>query len=210
MKPIIKIILTQTFSISSFVKISGGEIKLNNDIIYSSNIDSLDLIQGAYKHLAISYPKFYKMDLMSKTGFLVSELLLKSTISDIDAYKKGILLQNFSSSLMTDKNYQETLKTIPSPALFVYTLPNIVMGEIAIRHGFKGENTFFVADKMNAKQLVDYASILLNENVLEQLIVGYLEINEMQQDVLMCLVEKNTNTNMPFNEMELNKIYTNK
>lgn len=201
--------MTQKHSISSYVRISNGEIKLNDELIFSSTINSLDLIQGAYKHLAISYPKFYKMDLMSKAGFLSAELLLKSSISEIDAFKKGILLQNSSSSLLTDKNYQETLETIPSPALFVYTLPNIVMGEIAIRNGFKGENTFLVSEKMNAKQLADYGNILLNEHVVEQLIVGFIEINEKQQDILMCLIEKENQLNIPFCESELNKLYTN-
>ena len=34
--------------------------------------------------------------------------------------------------------------TIPSPSIFVYTLPNIVSGEIAIRHKYYGESTCYV------------------------------------------------------------------
>ena len=42
--------------------------------------------------------------------------------------------------------FQETIQHAdsyyPSPALFVYTLPNIVTGEIAIRNKYYGETSF--------------------------------------------------------------------
>lgn len=184
--------LTNINTISQYIRIAQQHIKFNDEVVFAVEENSLEFLSQAYKHFEISYPKFYKMDLLSKVGFLASEILLKNiSLQNTNAFKKGILFQNTNASLETDKNYQETISSHPSPALFVYTLPNIVMGEIAIRQGFKGENTFLVSEKMNASQLVNYATILLNENIVEQLLLGYIEINETSQDVLICLVNKN-------------------
>ena len=96
---------------------------------------------GAYRHFAFDYPKFYRMDNLSKLGWLAAEVLFQDvSIKPYQPEDVGIVLANRSSSLDTDIKYFESVKTIPSPALFVYTLPNIVMGEICIRHVLKGEN----------------------------------------------------------------------
>jgi 3-oxoacyl-[acyl-carrier-protein] synthase-1 len=62
--------------------------------------------------------------------------------------------------LVTDRNYQHTISDgnyFPSPALFVYTLANIVTGEIAIRHKIYGETSFYI--------LSDYDEATINEIV---------------------------------------------
>jgi hypothetical protein len=108
-----------------------------------------DFIKSLYKKEGVSYPKFFKMDGLSKLGFLTAELLLKRR--EMDRYRKervGLVLSNSSSSLDTDLVYTETIRDranyFPSPSVFVYTLPNIMNGEICIRHKFRGENTFLL------------------------------------------------------------------
>ena len=55
---------------------------------------------------------------------------------------------NSASSLDDDRHYQTIIQDAgnyyPSPAVFVYTLANIVTGEIAIRHKIGGESSFYV------------------------------------------------------------------
>ena len=41
----------------------------------------------------------------------------------------------------------------PSPAVFVYTLPNIATGEIAIRNGFHGETAYFALPAFEADRV---------------------------------------------------------
>lgn len=92
------------------------------------------------------YPKFFKMDGLCRLGFIAAELLLAGESAElrVDA---AVVLFNRSGSLVTDRNYQATIGDAdyyPSPALFVYTLANIVTGEIAIRHMIYGESSFYV------------------------------------------------------------------
>lgn len=106
-------------------------------------------INGLYREIAGDYPKFFKMDFLCKLGFLGAELLLKGT-SPEERENAAIILFNRNGSLVTDRNYQETISDsnyFPSPALFVYTLANIVTGEIAIRHKIYGESSFYVMDR---------------------------------------------------------------
>lgn len=103
-------------------------------------------ISGLYREFIGDYPKFFKMDALCKLGFVAADILLK----DIPAEEKenaAIVLFNRNGSLVTDRNYQRTLEEdnyFPSPALFVYTLANIVTGEIAIRNKMYGESSFYI------------------------------------------------------------------
>src|SRR3712207_7060242 len=52
------------------------------------------------------------------------------------------------TTLFRSQAYEQTIchraQFFPSPSVFVYTLPNIVTGEIAIRNHYHGETHFFV------------------------------------------------------------------
>lgn len=150
----------------------------------------------AYESLKISYPKFYKMDTLSKAGFMASELILKGRILK-DEYSPGkiaVVLSNASASLDTDLKYEATVKTIPSPALFVYTLPNIVTGEICIRQGWKGENAFFVSDQFDPGFLSVYVEQVLSQGA-EACLTGWIEVLGEQHDVFLYLVENRNRNN---------------
>lgn len=105
-----------------------------------------DELVDLYRTHVGDYPKFFKMDSLARLGFVASEILLK----DSPKTDYGVLLFNRSSSLADDIAFQATIQNrsnwFPSPALFVYTLPNIVTGEIAIRNHFQTETNFMVLD----------------------------------------------------------------
>jgi len=75
---------------------------------------------------------------------------------------------NASSSLESDEKHQEFIrdrkKYSPSPSVFVYTLPNIMAGEIAIRHKIKGENTVFIFERFDPGFIFHYISELFGTN----------------------------------------------
>ena len=104
-----------------------------------------------YRTYVGDYPKFFKMDTLSRLGFIAAELILKeSRVQNTEYRPDAIILANRSASIKNDKDYLDTIsegKYYPSPALFVYTLPNIVTGEIAIRHHIQGETSFYILDK---------------------------------------------------------------
>jgi hypothetical protein len=170
-----------------------------------------DFLVAAYKHLGMQYPKFYKMDNLSKLGIIASEALLKQGFAQ-PGYAPadiGVVLSNASSSLDTDMKYFQTVGNIASPALFVYTLPNIMIGEICIRNGFKGENAFFVFDRFDADFTKKYVSNLLDTDVLEVCICGWVELLEGVYNAVLFLVEKKDDVkqDMLFTIENINKIY---
>ena len=102
-------------------------------------------LMAIYKSLGVEYPKFYKMDLLARLGFLAAEMLMKGGTSSEEREVNGR-----SGSLWTDRNYTGTIRDVsayyPSPAAFVYTLSNIVTGEISIRHRLHGESSSYILD----------------------------------------------------------------
>lgn len=138
---------------------------------------NLSLIE-IYREKVESYPKFFKMDNLSKLGFLAAELLL----SPFDAKVKentAVILFNKSGSLNTDRNYQETIRDdagyYPSPATFVYTLANIVTGEIAIRHKIYGETSFYILDNESPDLQSMIVDSTLHNSSPSLILTGWLE-----------------------------------
>ena len=122
------------------------KIVKDGTVVFESAETSLaGFLAEAYQQLGEKYPKFYKMDHLSKLGWLGTEYLLSGAFNKAHYQPEeiGLVLSNANSSLDADIRYLESVKEMASPALFVYTLPNIVIGEISIRHNFKGENAFF-------------------------------------------------------------------
>ena len=171
----------------------------------------LEFLDFIYDHLSLSYPKYYKMDNLSKLGFLASEILLKDlNFRDRKPEHSGIILMNANSSLDTDLKYFQSTKEIPSPALFVYTLPNIVIGEICIRNGFKGENAFFISPDFDASFLTRYVNNLINNNILQSCICGWADFLKDEYEAFLMLVGKGANNDpgsLLFDKENVEKIY---
>lgn len=194
-------------AIKKYCRIDAGECRMNGQMVYGSgNLTVREFLSGLYRNTGIDYPKFFKMDVLAKAGFLVAELLLEGTDTG-DGQKTGIFLSNCSSSLDTDRHYQETIgeEYFPSPSVFVYTLPNIVLGEICIRHKIYGENTFFVSEEFQVKTLCEYTRAVFGETGMERALVGWLECCGESCNVLALLVEKQDG-GTEFNEENINRL----
>jgi hypothetical protein len=150
------------------------------------------------------------MDKLGKLGWLASEILLKDSFKKEDYLPEetGIVLSNANGSLDTDVKYFETAKDFASPSLFVYTLPNIVIGEICIRNHFKGENAFFVFEKFNPIFIEQYVSYLVNNNILQSCICGWIDVLKEEYKAVLYLIEKNNQPNaLSFTTENILKIY---
>ena len=150
------------------------------------------------------------MDNLCKLGWLASEILLKDSFKK-DNFKPediGLILSNTNSSLNTDQKYMQSVSDIPRSSLFVYTLPNIVTGEICIRNNFKGENAFFVFDNFNAGFIENYVSSLLDNNVLQACICGWIELLGDEYKAALFLIEKlKSKEAVVFTKEQMNKIF---
>ena len=120
------------------------------------------------------------MDHLCKLGVLAVDILLRDCDHQ-DKYagdETGIVLSNTNSSLDVDLKYADTMGAGASPALFVYTLPNILIGEIAIRYKFKGENAFFVFKGFNSNFIAGYVNSLFDSKLIKRGICGWVDFLE--------------------------------
>lgn len=206
-------------TINSYSHIKHNQVSVNGEIIFQSNpsLSLAEFLSEAYKALGVSYPKFHKMDAQSKLGFLCTEFALKGTnfLTENDLTKTAIILSNAASSLETDRVHQHSINDksnyFPSPAVFVYTLPNITIGELAIKHKITGENAFFVSEQLDANLLVNYAESLIQSGS-EAAIVGWVEVDGANFEAFIFLSEKQKDTNKnaifkPLNQTSVITIY---
>lgn len=192
--------MTQTKTyIQSYVTIQNNEIVLNGTSVFKIEPTNFaDFSKQAYRNFDIQYPKFFKMDALSKLAFLGAELLLSPITSSEEENNIALVLANKSSSLDTDVKYQESISDkenyYPSPAVFVYTLPNICLGEISIRHQLKSENSFFIFDAFNTEFMSNYSNILLDSDKADIVLCGWVEFFNDDYKAFLCTISKEEKT----------------
>lgn len=202
--------MTQKTHIQSYLTIQNNEIVLNGTSIFKIEpTDFGDFSKQAYRNFDIQYPKFFKMDALSKLAFLGSELLLSPITSTEQENNIALVLANKSSSLDTDVKYQESISDkenyFPSPAVFVYTLPNICLGEISIRHQLKSENSFFIFEDFNTEFMSNYSDILLNTNKANMVLCGWVEFFNDSYKAFLCTISKDENAT--YKNENINTLY---
>ena len=91
-------------------------------------------IREKYRSMGLDDMKFYKMDDMSKLGYIACHMLLEGL--QFAPEEMAVILQNRNASLDSDLKHLSNITrgAGASPAVFVYTLPNVASGEISIRH----------------------------------------------------------------------------
>ena len=148
------------------------------------------------------------MDNLSKLAFLTADVLLREEPSEKEK-NIAIVLSNRSSSLDTDRKHQESITNpkeyYPSPAVFVYTLPNICIGEISIKHTLFSENSFFIFDHFNAQHLFGYAENLLRTKKAEKVLCGWVDFDKDTYEAFLYLVSENGS--IVHNTKEITRLY---
>ncbi|MBL7882630.1 MAG: 3-oxoacyl-ACP synthase [Bacteroidia bacterium] len=204
--------------ISAICSIKNGKVFVNNtlDYTFTESNEPIDFFKSVYKHYQLNYPKFYKMDSLSKLAFIASEILLKTQAISKEHTPENIaiIIANSASSLEIDTEHQQTINDkanyFPSPANFVYTLPNILIGEIAIRNKIKGENTFFIFDKFDTLFMSSYINSLLNSKKASICVAGWVDFYENHYEANLYLVENSEKgLKSKHTAEELNKRITN-
>jgi hypothetical protein len=189
--------MKEKYIITDYCIIRNNRIIRNGEVLYTGNHGSPDeMLVAAYRSFAISYPKFFKMDNLCKLGFLASELLLngKNISENYPGDEVGILLSNAGSSIDTDRNHQKSISNreeyFPSPSVFVYTLANIVIGEICIRHKLSGESYFLIEKEFNALRLFEQVIQWLDEDIVRCCITGWVELDGDHYESVVYFIQK--------------------
>ncbi len=176
--------------VKSYVSISDDKVMVNGVDYPIQTEEGKSWLASIYYTAGIQYPKFFKMDNLCKAGFLGAELLMSRLGLPQEENKRdwSVILMSHSGSLDDDTTYQQTIQTadnyFPSPAVFVYTLSNIVTGEIAIRHKMMGESSCFIVESYSPNRAYELASNgFLPEKGIQNQIFGWCEYMDGHVDV---------------------------
>lgn len=193
------------FTTTHAIRITPEEVVLDHQKLWEGNQNAnekLDEQEGAghhslltslYRQMIGNYPKFYKMDGLSRLGFVASEILLNAEKGDTDVERReeegerlleerAIIFFNHSSSIASDRNYKESINDkdnyFPSPSIFVYTLPNIVTGEIAIRNHFHGETSFFILPDKDERMMEEILQASCRDAQSKSFLTGWIDYED--------------------------------
>jgi hypothetical protein len=204
--------LEKELYISSYCKINNNKITLNGKIIFiEDNTDLKSFLKNAYKNLEIKYPKFFKMDNLCKLAFLSAEIVLNDSKILEEDQNVALVFSNNASSLDTDRKHQEAINDrnnfYPSPAVFVYTLPNITIGEISIKHGLQSESAFFIFENYKADFHQIYENSLIQNKKSKAVLGGWINVDLGNYEAFLYLVSEKGK--IEHTEQNLNKLYKN-
>ena len=199
-------------TIKKYCHIKNNSIYVDGELLFTDKeaVGLRSFAKSVYRYLKPSYNKFFKMDEISKLGFLAADVLLKNIdVSSFKAEDISIILSNSHSTLVTDQNHQLTIDDFdnffPSPSVFVYTLPNIIIGEISIRHRFRGENTFFIVENFNAELITNHINSLFLTRKSKAFVGGW--INQSENDYEAFLYWVSEGGDIGHNASEINRLY---
>lgn len=181
-----------SYRILRTVSLKDGRLARDGKTVFTSEVTEFgEFARALYHEKCSADMKFFKMDSLCKLGYLAAGELLDGI--EFEPEETAVVLSDSSSSMDSDLRHLETLsccgEAAASPSVFVYTLPNVVAGEICIRHKIKGENTFFISREYEPDKLREYASMVLSRNGVRYCIVGWCEYLKGAYDAVFELLE---------------------
>ena len=155
------------------------------------------LLTWLYRQFVGDYPKFYKMDGLSRLGLIATELLLREETGRerfVSCDDRAVILMNHSSSISADKKFLESIadaeNCFPSPSVFVYTLPNIVTGEIAMRNSYHGETSFYITNQRDDEQMQRILTASLADPKTKSIVGGWIDYEDGDRyEADICIIE---------------------
>ena len=103
------------------------------------------LVTEIFKKYLADGSRFFKMDLYSRLAYVGTTLLAKDALEGVNPEDVALFIFTLNGSVLADRKHLSTFSNpdefYPSPAVFINTLPNVVLGEIAVRNNIKGGTT---------------------------------------------------------------------
>ena len=92
------------------------------------------------------------------------------------------------------------MREFPSPSLFVYTLPNIITGEIAIRNKFEGETSAYVLERFEPETFVSLVEQAFQDAVTESAVCGWVDVCADDDFTAFAFLVERDGTGMELNK----------
>ena len=143
--------------------------------------DDICILNYLYKNRIGDYPRFYKMDGLARLGFVASELILAQEGQKrfVNNERRAVVFFNKYGTAHADMEYLKSISDednfYPSPSEFVYTLPNIVNGEISIRNEYCGETCFYILPEKDERRMNEILQTSFLDNKIDSILTGWIE-----------------------------------
>ncbi len=156
-------------------------------------------LTALYRAEVGDYPKFFKMDTACKLGFLLAERLAEQP-RFTPREDRAVLMFSTCGSLCNDRHYEASVREFPSPSLFVYTLPNIITGEIAIRNKYEGETSAYVLERFDPETFVALVEQAFQDTVTESAVCGWVDVRADDDFTAFAFLVERDGTGMGLNK----------
>jgi len=156
-------------------------------------------LTALYRAEVGDYPKFFKMDTACKLGFLLAERLAEEP-RFTPREDRAVLIFSTCGCLCNDRHYEESVREFPSPSLFVYTLPNIITGEIAIRNKYEGETSAYVLERFDPETFVALVEQAFQDAVTESAVCGWVDVRADDDFTAFAFLVERDGTGMELNK----------
>ena len=156
-------------------------------------------LTALYRAEVGDYPKFFKMDTACKLGFLLAERLAEEP-RFTPREDRAVLMFSTCGSLCNDRHYEASVREFPSPSLFVYTLPNIITGEIAIRNKYEGETSAYVLERFEPETFVALVEQAFQDAVTESAVCGWVDVRADDDFTAFAFLVERGGTGMELNK----------
>ena len=181
---------------SHHVSLSPGELIIDGSKQVLS-CDEKDWLTAIYKQHVGNYPKFYKMDMLSRLAFVATEILLQAEGKErfVTSDDRAVIMFNHSSSVQADRSYLSTIaddeNCFPSPSIFVYTLPNMAVAEVAMRNLYHAETSLYILPERDDHVMQQVIRASLLDKTTCSMITGWLDYEDNDHFVAdLYIIEK--------------------
>ncbi len=137
------------------------------------------LLTEIFKTCLADGSRFFKMDLFSRLAYVGAGLLAKDMLSDCEPDDIALYFFTLNGSVLADRKHLSTFSDpgafYPSPAVFINTLPNVVLGEIAVRHTVKGETTLVMLPRRDDGRMEEIVRVTAAATRPAALLYGWVD-----------------------------------
>lgn len=160
-----------------------------------------------YKKAGFNYLKFFKMDPFCKAGMLCLLPFAEYLHSHPRASEGGLLLFTDSGCSMADEEHIRLVtEAAASPAVFVYTLPNIVLGEWSIFSRWVGYGQCFMLSQFKATYLAERIAAFKSDFPQAPVVASWLSVNDDCLDGILFICHEGVTSEQKIS-MKISEVY---
>ena len=164
--------------IKAHTRYHDGHFIVNDQQLADGTGSADECLSNAWNAVGVDHPRFHRADRLSRLVLLCTEPFFVPLMDERMKDGTAMVIMGRHGSLDTDERYYDQLRDegLASPGLFVYTLANIAMGELSIRHGLHGPGLCLLNEEPDVDQLRSACAHMLATPGVQRVVCGWADI----------------------------------